>query len=806
MARELHERLATAALPYTSGELGGIVASMPLVRRYSTPDPVFTDWALLFRDHYLEHSVGFLLGMERAGFPAGWIFALDKGDRTYNRDRVRASLLARGYRCDVLDNTAINDPDAHATDLRRVMAEIDVFIDAAHTADRKVLVVDDGGLLARGYGAATGRRRVDAALELTVSGIKRIAEAGPLGIPVLNMARSQIKTLLGYPEIADSCLRRLRILLPDRKFIGRQVLLIGYGTLGSRLAPALRALGCRVAVVDTDLPTLITAAEAGYTTHRSAAEALRTSAPFLVIGTTGEIALTGQDLALLPDGAHLAPFATRDFSVLSQDPYPQASTEIPGVGRSIRLDGGRTITMLGDGRSMNLFEADSIPNQGYDAYRAGTLIAAKHLCADPAAVPAGLHTGPADQAIATAGLFEAYYDLYLAHHPPDRRAAATVPPTVREQRSINACVVGYGRAGRLYTKILTDHGGNVTIIDPKHQDLPKTHRTFPHEVSELPESVACGVDLWAICCPTSEHLPVLRAVLAHNPAARILLEKPACQGHEINAFTEVLAHHPQARLVVTDQYRHSTALPALTDLISRLEPGTPIHQVTVTFTKDRTTDIGSGRFIDRTYGVLGYEWLHMLTLLAGILPGPTMQRYLAGNPAASELWANYDPRLFVAALTERTTIDQDPGDPVRLELASSILGPRILLATAPTPRSPWRQDLRPADDRHRHVAVTAGTTHFALHLEPVTAPAGWQLDRNHHRLTAARGGDLLHDAVLHDSPLDTYLRQSVSALLADGPPPAPDLAPLRRMASLADILRERAPREHRSGPPERVMV
>ncbi|MEV6936692.1 DUF317 domain-containing protein, partial [Streptomyces sp. NPDC051132] len=70
----------------------------------------------------------------------------------------------------------------------------DAFLGAAHAAGRRVLVVDDGGLLAGGYGALGTPRTVDAAPELTVSGIKRIAAAGPLAIPVLNLARSQVKS------------------------------------------------------------------------------------------------------------------------------------------------------------------------------------------------------------------------------------------------------------------------------------------------------------------------------------------------------------------------------------------------------------------------------------------------------------------------------------------------------------------------------------------------------------------------------------------------------------------------------------
>lgn len=72
----------------------------------------------------------------------------------------------------------------------------DAFLGAAHAVGRRVLGVDDGGLLARGYGALGAPRTVDAALELTVSGIKRIAAAGSLAIPVLNLARSQVKSRL----------------------------------------------------------------------------------------------------------------------------------------------------------------------------------------------------------------------------------------------------------------------------------------------------------------------------------------------------------------------------------------------------------------------------------------------------------------------------------------------------------------------------------------------------------------------------------------------------------------------------------
>ncbi|MFJ4689476.1 Gfo/Idh/MocA family oxidoreductase [Streptomyces sp. NPDC088789] len=804
-AEALHEHLTTHhALPYTPAELNGIRAGMPLLDHYSTPTPPITGWAMIFRDHYLEHATGFVTAMERAGIPARWILTLDKGDRTLGRDRVHATFQARGYTSSLLDNTHINDPAAHAHELADVGAVVDAFIDAAHQAGRRVLAVDDGGLLARGYGTHTARHRADAALELTVSGLKRIAAAPPLAIPVLNLARSQVKTRLGYREIADSCLRRLRTILPDRKLIGRPVVLLGYGTLGSRLATQLRALGCRITVVDTDLPTLISAAEDGYTTCRTLTDALLATTPTVLIGTTGEQALTADDIPLLPDGALLAPFATADFAHLTNHPRHERSV-MPGLGVRFTLPGARTVTLLGDGRSLNLFEADSIPNGGYDAYRAATLIAAHSLCTTKTPPPPGVHTAWTDTAIRTAGLWEAYYRLHCTNHPTTPASTEDPGPgAVPGSRLRRAAVIGYGTAGRLHTRTLAQLGATLAVIDPKHQDLPATWRTFPTEVAQLPPGIAAAIDLWTVCCPTADHLPVLRAILTHQPTARVLLEKPACQGHEITALLQLLAEHPGARVVVNDQYRHATVLPALH---RALDPAAPVTAVDIVFSKDRRPDHARGRFTDPHYGVLGYEWLHMLAILRETLPEPLWNAYLATDPVTgSRLEPVYHPDLFVAALTEHTTLTPPGRPPLNLTLTSSILGPAHRPPGPepdPAPGGPWTRALRPGDDRHRHVTVHTTTGRAALHLDPVTAPAGWQLERNHHRLTThTPTGRLRDDQVLYDSPLETSLQHGVTTLLDTTPLSPPDLAPLHRIARIADHLRTHTPHrppDHKDG-------
>ena len=255
---------------------------------------------------------------------------------------------------------------------------------------------------------------------------------------------------------------------------------------------------------------------------------------------------------------------------------------------------------------------------------------------------------------------------------------------------------------------------------------------------------------------------------------------------------------------MNDQYQHATALSALSELIARIEPDEPVHQITVAFTKDRSADIATGRFIDRNYGVLGYEWLHMLAVLRRLLSAEQFDEYLRAQPSASELWATYDPRLFVGALTERTSLCSPDGQRVHIEMISSILGPLVAVGTPPTERTRWRRQRRDDADRHRHVAVHAGKTRFTVHLDPVTAPGGWQLNRNEHRLTAERDGIVLHDEVIEDSPLRTALTTAVATLLAGTEVPSPDLSGLRRISALAAALHAQRP-EHNATPVAAVL-
>ncbi|GDY49824.1 hypothetical protein SVIO_004470 [Streptomyces violaceusniger] len=144
------------------------------------------------------------------------------------------------------------------------------------------------------------------------------------------------------------------------------------------------------------------------------------------------------------------------------------------------------------------------------------------------------------------------------------------------------------------------------------------------------------VDVWSVCSPTATHVDTVAAVLEADPAARLLVEKPLCRPWEIPRLTALRAAHPGARLVVMDQYGHATSTVLLRSLLRELAPGHPLLAVRVGFGKDRRADIAAGRFVDRDYGVFGYEWLHMLALLRGVLPPEYYRAYLSAAPSRAD--------------------------------------------------------------------------------------------------------------------------------------------------------------------------
>ncbi|MFI2241702.1 Gfo/Idh/MocA family oxidoreductase [Streptomyces chrestomyceticus] len=345
----------------------------------------------------------------------------------------------------------------------------------------------------------------------------------------------------------------------------------------------------------------------------------------------------------------------------------------------------------------------------------------------------------------------------------------------------HVCVIGHGVAGRLHHQLLTGLGVRVSVVDPLATALPTATPAVPW-IEDVPHDPP--VDVWSVCTPTAAHLETVAAVLKRDPRARLLVEKPVCRSWEAPELSALLAEYDESRLVVMNQYAHTTALGVLKAAMKEWAPGHPVDAVRIAFGKDRRADIAAGRFVDRDYGVFGYEWLHMLALLGAVLPRDVQHRYLTAAPRPEDLRVAHDPELTSVAAHDLSRPDGGP----TVELYSTITGPRAAPGwTVPA----WcPRPLPGRESRQRLVQVSAGPVHFTLELAPVSLPGGTPLPRNMHRLTMRRpAGE--REWLIHDSPMENALRWALSALFAPGARPEADLRGIGRISRLAALARTR---------------
>ena len=396
---------------YTKDEVLSICQGFPLLTQIAAQlDLAEQDIALVFRDHFLEDNLSFLISCRNAGINPRWIFALSKGDRTSQRDRIASYLKSLHFNVGVFDNAAFESP-SFDENTSAVYGLLEQFVLQAKAAGKRVILIDDGALMPIIFGQR--QNLIDFAIELTIIGVKRLSKLPALEIPVLDMARSKFKTALVYPEIADACFRRVRYLLKEEKFSGRTVAIVGYGNAGRPLAQKFRSIGCQVVVVDINRLTLICAAEDGFRTFPSLEAALQQHKPMLIIGCSGEVSITSTDLALVPNGCYLTGIATKDLSEFGKSSDSRQSVNIPSFGTEHRTSSEKTFYQLGDGRSVNLFESDSIPNKAGDVFRAAVLIMLVFGIEKRSRLQVGINSDIVDVILQDSGLLDLYYETYL---------------------------------------------------------------------------------------------------------------------------------------------------------------------------------------------------------------------------------------------------------------------------------------------------------------------------------------------------------------------------------------------------------
>lgn len=127
------------------------------------------------------------------------------------------------------------------------------------------------------------------------------------------------------------------------------------------------------------------------------------------------------------------------------------------------------------------------------------------------------------------------------------------------------------------------------------------------------EAAAIQPLLWDVCVDTEHHLEVISDILAVDPTAHVLVEKPICRFSDIQRLRRTL-DRVRATLIVNENY-HSSAVTAAVKTIAFEKLGIRPRRVAVEMTKNRLRDFARGRFMDCELAALGYEGSHMIAIL-----------------------------------------------------------------------------------------------------------------------------------------------------------------------------------------------
>ncbi|MCI8444367.1 MAG: hypothetical protein HFJ37_04305 [Clostridia bacterium] len=407
--QELLEKIKQICEAYTDNEIQAIIDTMPILKKYSEEKQEnLKDIAIIWRDHFLEENVGLLTAFVRMGVSPEDILAIDKGDSTKHRNEITATFKKIGFQVDILDNTAVAD-DILIEDGKKLVKD---FIE--HRRNKKIIILDDGAIVSRIL-TLHSYENVEAFVELTVTGLKRIKDLDveKLSYPVLNIAKSQLKRFITYKEIANTIFTRSIELLGGEKLVGRTVTQLGYGDLGEVLAERYRQYGARVIVIEPDVMKCIDAAEKGFTTFRTLEESIEYDKPFLIVGASGYNSISKEVVENLDNGTFVTSGATADLSIFKE--YEKEGCkyqEIPRYGTQYEIK-GKYITVLGNGRSVNLFDSEAIPNKSNDIFKASQLVVTDKIVNTKHNLQNRVELEIVDEWINESGILEEYYDLYF---------------------------------------------------------------------------------------------------------------------------------------------------------------------------------------------------------------------------------------------------------------------------------------------------------------------------------------------------------------------------------------------------------
>jgi adenosylhomocysteinase len=235
--------------------------------------------------------------------------------------------------------------------------------------------------------------------EETTTGIVRLRamfKDGVLTFPAMNVNDADTKHFFDNrygtgQSTLDGIIRATNILLA-----GKTVVVVGYGWCGKGTALRARGMGANVVVTEIDPIRAIEAIMDGFQVLPMA-EAAPKGDLFITV-TGNKHVLRAEHFEVMKDGAIVCNSGHFDIEIDLKS-LSAAATEVKQVRnftQQYRLQNGKSIVVLGEGRLINLAAAEGHPSAVMDMSFANQALACEYLVKNKGKLEPGLHSIPAE--------------------------------------------------------------------------------------------------------------------------------------------------------------------------------------------------------------------------------------------------------------------------------------------------------------------------------------------------------------------------------------------------------------------------
>jgi adenosylhomocysteinase len=217
------------------------------------------------------------------------------------------------------------------------------------------------------------------------------ARALDLSFPLIAINEGRAKDLFDNrygtgQSTLDGVLRATNVLLA-----GRHVVVVGYGRCGRGVADRAAGAGAKVIVCEVDPLAALEAAMDGYEVMPALEAAAR--GDLFITATGNRDALRGEHFERMRDGAILCNAGHFDVEI-DLSALPGERREVRPKVEEIRMDDGRRLYLLAQGRVVNLAAAEGHPAAVMDVIFACQALAAEVLVRDRGKLAPGVQPLP----------------------------------------------------------------------------------------------------------------------------------------------------------------------------------------------------------------------------------------------------------------------------------------------------------------------------------------------------------------------------------------------------------------------------